>query len=181
MDIFKLVGSVFVDTEAANRSLAKTDSQAEKTGGKFTKLIKTAGKVAIGMGAAATAAGVAMYKVASDSAKASDNIDKMSQKIGISREAYQELDFALSQNGMSVDQLQQGMKSLLGQMDKVSEGNEDAAARFEQLGISVTNADGTLRKQEDVLLILCQLFRGWMIQQKKRDLLRNCLADPVLN
>lgn len=60
MDIFKLVGSVFVDTEKANDSLAKVDKKAEGTGGKLSKLAGTAGKMAVGIGAAAAAVGGAM-------------------------------------------------------------------------------------------------------------------------
>ncbi len=103
------------------------------------------------LGAAAIAAATGLVKVAGNSAATADNIDKMSQKIGISREAYQELDFICSQSGMSVDTLQAGMKTLVSVMDTTAAGTSQTATAFEELGIRVTNSDGSLRDSEEVM------------------------------
>ena len=49
MDLFKLVGSVFVETDKANESLSKTDEKAKKTG--LGKTLKTMGCVVDNMAA----------------------------------------------------------------------------------------------------------------------------------
>ena len=54
------------------------------------------------------------------SAEATDRIDKMSQKIGLSRQGFQEFDFIMSQSGMSVDQPQMGFKTLVTQVDQAA-------------------------------------------------------------
>ena len=49
--------------------------------------------------------------VATKSAEAADEIDKMSQKMGISKQGYQEWSYVMGQNGMNIDTLNAGMKT----------------------------------------------------------------------
>lgn len=60
LEIFRLVGSVFVDTGEAEKSLQKTDKTAEGFGSKLLAVGKTAGKFALAVGAGAVAAGTAI-------------------------------------------------------------------------------------------------------------------------
>lgn len=60
LEIFRLVGSVFVDTDSAEKSLKKTDKTAEGFGSKLLAAGKTAGKFAAAVGAGAVAAGTAI-------------------------------------------------------------------------------------------------------------------------
>ena len=90
MDIFKLVGSIFIDTDAADKSLAKTDEKASSVGKTLLNGVASAGKFALGLGTAAAAGATALMGVATKSAETADEIDKMSQKMGISKEGYQE-------------------------------------------------------------------------------------------
>jgi hypothetical protein len=60
LEIFRLIGSVFVDTEAAEKSLKKTDKTAEGFGSKLVSVGKSAGKFALGVAGAAVAAGGAI-------------------------------------------------------------------------------------------------------------------------
>lgn len=92
----------------------------EKSGKNFgeslAKGLKTTGAVIAGAMAAATAGAVAAGKAFVDSAKNvaayGDNIDKMSQKMGISAKAYQEWDFIMQHAGASIDSLKTSMKTL---------------------------------------------------------------------
>lgn len=88
--------------------------------------------VAIGGAAIGTAiAGVttALVKGAADIASYGDKIDKMSQKLGISAEGYQEWDFIMQHCGASMDSMKVSMKTL----SAAAESNSDA---FSALGIS---------------------------------------------
>ncbi len=152
--IFSLFGEVLIDNTNANKSIDQTTEKAENSGSKvgsaFSSIAKGAAAVGTAVVAGAAAVGGAAYKMAKDTAAAADNVDKMSQKIGISREAYQEWDYVMSQNGMSVDKLQTGIKTLTSQMDSAKKGTSSAVEAFDRLGISVTNSDGSLRSQEEV-------------------------------
>ena len=64
MEIFRLIGSVFVDTDKADKSLKKTDKNAAGLGSKLLSVGKSAGKFAAGVAGAAAAAGTALIAVA---------------------------------------------------------------------------------------------------------------------
>lgn len=115
---------------------------------KFASLgstIKATAKVAAGFAVGVGAVGAGALAAANKSAAAADEIDKMSQKIGISRDAYQELAFAFSQSGTDVNNLQTGMKTLTNAAIKASEGTTTFAESFNALGVSVNNADGSMK------------------------------------
>lgn len=109
----------------------------EKSGKSFgdslAKGLKTTTAVIAGAMAAATGAAVALGKSFVDNANSvaqyGDNVDKMSQKMGISAKGYQEWDFVMQHCGTSIDSLKSSMKTLA----TAAETNSYA---FEQLGIS---------------------------------------------
>lgn len=80
-------------------------------------------------GAAVTAATGAIVSGAGSVAEYGDNIDKMSQKMGISAQAYQEWDAIMQHSGTTIDALKPSMKTLAQQAQK-------GAEEFQALGIS---------------------------------------------
>lgn len=119
-----------VTNEAADKAGAESGG---KFGDKFASAIKGAGTAIAGAMAAATGAAVATGKAfldsANDVAAYGDQVDKMSQKMGISATAYQEWDFVMQHAGASIDSLKSSMKTL------ATAAQTDSAA-FEALGIS---------------------------------------------
>lgn len=138
MEIFKLFGSIFVDSSKAEQSISKTDKKAGGLAKTFGKGIKVAGKWALGVGAGAAAVGTAMYGMASKAADATDRIDKLSQRLGLSREGFQEWEYVLSQSGVSIDSMQSGMKSLTQRMGDAIKGTGKGADAFKELGVTIT-------------------------------------------
>lgn len=114
MDIFKLVGSIFVDTDEANKSLAKTDEKAGGVGKTLMKGVASAGKFALGLGTAAAAGATALMGVASNAAATADEIDKASIRMGMSAEKYQELSYAAGQCGVEMSVMEKAAKQLEG-------------------------------------------------------------------
>lgn len=118
---------------------------AEKESGKFGETLKSA--VAAGaelaaagiaaMAAAATAAVGSIINAAGAAAEYGDNIDKMSQKLGMSAESYQEWDFIMQHSGSDIDKMTSSMNKLA---DAVQEPTDKATAAFEKLGISIEDA-----------------------------------------
>ncbi|ALY08074.1 tail tape measure protein [Bacillus phage vB_BhaS-171] len=68
IEIFKLFGSILIDSDKANESISKTGKNAEGMGDKFGKGIVTVGKWGLAIGAAAAGAAVAIGGVALKSA-----------------------------------------------------------------------------------------------------------------
>lgn len=60
LELFRLVGSIFVDSEEANKSISKTDENAQGLGQTLLGGVKTAGKWAAGLAAGAAAIGTAV-------------------------------------------------------------------------------------------------------------------------
>lgn len=187
MEIFKLFGSIMVDSSKADESISKTTKKAGGFAEKLGTGIKTAAKWGAAIVTGTTVAVGGMVKFAEKTASTADNVDKMSQKMGLSRTAFQELDFILSQSGADINSFGTGMKTLLGNMDKVSEGNKTATANFEALGVSVQNADGSLRNQEDVMWDTIKAFQGMEDSAEKSRLAQELFGKqgqelmPLLN
>lgn len=114
MDLFKLVGSVFVDTDKANESLAKTDEKAKETGTTFGDVAGKAAKVGTAIVGASTAAVTGIVNMATSAAETADEIDKGSKRMGISTEYYQELGYAAGQSGVEMSTLEKAAKKLDG-------------------------------------------------------------------
>ena len=110
MEIFKLVGSVFVDTDAADKSLKKTDKNAEGLGSKLLAAGKTAGKFAAGVAGACVAAGAALIGVAENTREYRTEQGKLQaafESSGFSaeaaRETYSALNGVLGDSGQAVE------------------------------------------------------------------------------
>ena len=174
LEIFRLVGSIFVDSDAANKSIGKTDQKAQSVGKTLLVGVKTAAKWGAAIVTGAGVAATAVTGFAKKTAATCDEIDKMSQKIGISREAYQELGFILSQNGMDVNQLQGGMKKLVNTMQDAQNGSSKAQSAFNALGVSAVDGAGALRSQEDVFYDTSSA-----LQAMKNETERNALANDL--
>ena len=151
MEIFKLFGRILVDSDEAEKSMQKTESKASKLASSLGKGITTAAKWGAGLVAGAGAAGTALMGVATKAAESADEIDKMSQKIGLSKQSYQEWNYAMSQSGVDISVMQTGVKTLTSLMDRANDGNKTAAATFEALGLSIYDSSGKLKNQEDMM------------------------------
>lgn len=114
MDIFKLVGSVFVDTDEANNSLQKTDKKAFDVGNTLASVGKTAGAVGAAVVGATAAAVTGMVKLASNTASAADEIDKASIRMGVTAESYQEYAYAAGLAGVETSNLEAAARKLEG-------------------------------------------------------------------
>lgn len=139
MELFKLFGSVMVDNKKANDSIQKTDSLAGKLGKSLGSGVQTAAKWGAGLVAGATAGGAALLGMATNAASTGDRIDKMSQKMSLSRKGFQEWEYVLSQNGMEIESLRGGMKKLTKGLDDAKNGSKSATEAFKRIGLSVDN------------------------------------------
>ena len=137
MELFKLFGSIMVDNKAANDSISKSEGLASKLGKGLSSGIKTAAKWGVALTGAAAAGGTALFGMAKNAADTGDRIDKLSQKIGMSRQGFQEWEYILSQNGTSIEVLQGGMKKLNKTMDDAKNGSKGAAESFARVGLSI--------------------------------------------
>ena len=131
-------------------NLSVTEKKIKKVSSQFRKLSNGMKQAFNGAMIATGAVVGTVGALATKTAQAGDRIDKMSQKIGMSRKSFQEWDYIMSQNGGNVDSLQMGYKTLATQMDGVRKGSKDSINAFNKLGVSVRGSNGALRSQDEV-------------------------------
>ena len=90
MDLGNLRIGITVDKDNAVKELEQVGETVEKTGNKFAKIDKIVKMGMAGLASATVAITAFATKAVKDFTQTADNIDKMSQKLGISAEAYQE-------------------------------------------------------------------------------------------
>ena len=157
------VAKTAAEMNKLEKEAVQTDKALDKTAdtGRFDKLkgaldkvgkgLQTAAKVTGVMVAGASAAAGGLMKVTTGAAETADEIDKMSQKIGISKQSYQEWAYVMGQNGMDVNTLQTGVKKLNSEILKTQGATDKSKTSLGKLGVAVTDSSGKLRSQEDIL------------------------------
>ena len=125
------------------QKLTKVGNNMKSVGGKITSTVT---KITATVTAFAAGTVYAMKKAA----EYGDRIDKMSQKIGMSRKSFQEWDYIMSQNGGNVETLQMGFKTLVTQIEGVQKGSKDSVKAFKALGVNVKDSNGHFRVADDV-------------------------------
>lgn len=178
MDVLTLRGVLTLDKSEYDRGLETAEQGARSFSGRFSKAAKVGAAAAAALGVAAGYAGKKIVDGAKQVAEYGDKVDKMSQKIGISAEAYQKWDYVMQRAGGNVDQLKMGMKTLSQQAEK----NSDA---FQKLGISQEEVKNLNQEQlfERTIKGLSDMEAGTERTALASQLLGRAGADmgPLLN
>lgn len=144
------------DLTAAEQETETESAQASESAGTFGETMKNI--VAKGADLAASAVSSAAKSVAgmvSDLSLAGDKIDKTSQKLGMSAQAYQEWDFIMQHSGSDINSMTTSMKKLA---EAVVDQSETSVAAFEKIGISME--DAAKMSQEDLFAATIKGLQG---------------------
>lgn len=134
--------------EAQKAGVSSGKSFSSSFGSAIGTGLKVAGGAAVTAAAGMAALGKSIVSNAKDTAAYGDNVDKLSQKIGISAEAFQEWDYVFSQNGADIGILETGMKKLSTTFSDAASGSDAAIEKFNALGLSLEDLSGM--SQEDM-------------------------------
>lgn len=133
ISVFDLFATLKLDSSEYDSGLSQSENKGESFGKKIStglgKAAKAGAAAVAGIATATAAVSAAFVKGTSNVAAYGDNIDKMSQKMGISAQAYQEWDAVMQHSGTSIDGMKRGMTTLATQAEK-------NASEFQKLGIS---------------------------------------------
>lgn len=148
MNVFRMVGSIALEGgKEANQELENFDSHGKKASFSLKKVATAVAGATVAVAGLATSVGALTSKMM----KLTDEIDKQSQRIGISREAYQEWDFIMSQNGGNISTLVRGVQRMSRAVDEAKQGVETYSEYFERLNISLKDNNGEMKSQETLL------------------------------
>lgn len=132
MDIFDLSATIHLNSEV-EEGIDQAQGSVNSFASKLGSTLGSAAKVGAAAFATVTGAAVGMagafVSTAGSVAEYGDNIDKMSQKMGLSAEAYQEWDAVMQHSGTSMETMKAGMKTLA---NAVENGNE----AFQRIGLT---------------------------------------------
>lgn len=132
--------------KAATSSLGQASQKLADLGAKAEK----AGKALAPVSKAAAAVDVALAGLAYKSGTAADELNTLSKVTGISTDDLQKYKAASDLVDVSVEAMAKSQQKLKKNMLGALDGTNDQAQYFEQLGIKITNADGSLRNANDV-------------------------------
>ena len=139
--------SLLADSKEFGKGLKDGETRLSKFGG----VVKNVGKgVAAGAGIVA-GLGVAAFAASTKVAEAGDRIAKGASKLGITTDAYQEMEYWASQNGLSHDQMERAVGRLNQRIGDAADGTGKYAEAFEGLGVRLRDTEGNLRSTEEVM------------------------------
>lgn len=131
-------------------------SQTELSG-----FAKSAGLAGAAIGAALAGTAIAAGAAIKGAIDRADQLDELSQKIGIGVEELSRLQYAAEISGVSVETLTVGIKKLsAGLAEAAGRGTGKAADALDALGISAVDATGKLRDGDEVLTDIATKFAG---------------------
>ena len=155
--------------EAANKS-----DDANERFRKLGDTLKTIGRaLAVGIaaiGTAAIAAGTALVGMTVDAAAYADDMLTQSSITGMSVEKLQAYSYAADLVDVSLETMTGSMAKNIKSMSNASQGSAKFADAYKELGVSVTNADGTLRDSETVYWEVIDALKG-VSNETERDAL----------
>ena len=132
--------------QVGNVNLKAVSAQMKDIGNKAT----AAGQSLKGLSMVAGAIDVALAGLAYKSGAAADDLNTLSKVTGIGTDALQKYKLSADLVDVSVEAIARSQQKLKKNMLGALDGTNDQAQYFEQLGISITNADGSLRDAGDV-------------------------------
>ncbi len=167
----KIIYKVVINSDGAVESAEEGGKKAgDSFGNRFSSVLGAAGKIgaaAVGLVTTATAAATAAIVDGTKSVAAyGDNIDKMSQKLGMSAETYQEWDAIMQHSGTTIEAMQSSMKTL-------ATAAETGNAAFKELGITEEEL-ATLNQEE----LFARTIEA--LQNVESDTQRTYLAGKLL-
>jgi hypothetical protein len=163
----KVTVSIDFDDSGAMKSMTVLDTQLDKKIAPSARRVGVAGDkafkmMAVGAVAAAAAVGsltAAMVAIVKSTADYADNLAKKSRQLGVSVELLSELNLAARIGGASLDSLATGLRRLAVNAVDASRGTGEARHAFVQLGIAVTDTEGKMKSQRDLLLEVADRFQ----------------------
>jgi hypothetical protein len=146
-------GSVVAKLKLVDDGFGAKIGDASSATAKFQKGLMAAG-------AAAVAIGTTVATLTQQAADYTDKLGKMAQQIGMTTEQLSSYSLAASLSDISTEEFGKSVSLLSRKMVDAASGNEEATKSFAQLGISVKNANGSLKTSDQVLEEIADKFAG---------------------
>lgn len=147
MKLFELFATLALDTSEFDSGVTQSGSKFDSFGAKLSGGLSKIGGAAKNLLTSDFVGNIGAWirDMADEASAAGDKIDKQSQALGMSRKAYQEWDYILSQSGASIDSLGVSMKTL---NSAVLSDSKDTREVFKSLGLSMEELNGLTQESQ---------------------------------
>lgn len=171
-------------TGNATKELADYFDKANGESGKFAEALKSgvvagaqaAATAVAAVGTAAVAAVTGVVKMAGETAQLGDEIDKNSQKLGMSAEAYQEWAFIMEHSGSDIDKMSTSMKKLA---EAATDPSDAVTAAFQKIGMSMDEVAGM--SQEELFSATITALQGMESGAERTALANDLLGKSAMD
>lgn len=135
LELFSMAAKLVLEKTEYDKGVDDADKTGKTLSENLSGYMEKAKKVIAGLFSvvAIKQAAKAVWDLATSTAEAGDRIDKQSQAIGFSRQAYQEWGYILQQNGASIDSLNGAMRAM---NNAISGNSAETASALSKLGLS---------------------------------------------
>jgi hypothetical protein len=160
-------GQVKAELVSVGQSGEQSLKRIETAGGKASGGLKDLGRQAellrtgirtLGGALAGVATVGGLAALVNRSISAADAIGKTADKIGVGVEALQELRFAAKASGIEQQTLDMALQRFVRRTAEAAQGTGEAKDALAQLGITLRDQDGHLRRSEDLLADVADAF-----------------------
>lgn len=148
------------EVEQSEQGMGNASSSASESTGNLAASITTTTATISTMISAVQQTAQALGEVATKSTEWADDLSTLSAQIGVSTTTLQEWSYAAEFVDVSVQTIQGSMSRLTKVMAEAQNGSVSAKEAFDSLGVSYTNADGSLRSAEDVFYDVIDALGG---------------------
>lgn len=169
----KVLSGVDNELEKVDEELKDVSESSEKAEKDFSKLgtgLKATGVVIAAIGTGIVAAGAKLTEFSKDGAEYADTVLTMSAQTGIATDEIQKYQYASELVDVSLETLTKSMAKQIKSMKAVQDGTKLSVEAYDTLGVSVTNADGSLRDSDTVYWEVIEAL-GQMENETERDAL----------
>jgi len=139
------------------RQLKAIGGKLKEAGGK----IEDVGRKLAGVSAGAAAIGAGLLKLGYNAVQSADDLNTLSKQTGISTDELQKMQYASDLVDVSLEDITGALRKMKAKMDPANES-------FAALGVSVVNADGSLRSATDVFYDSVKALSG-ISNETERD------------
>ncbi|MDQ0340274.1 hypothetical protein J2S00_003079 [Caldalkalibacillus uzonensis] len=168
-----------IDDKEAQKSLSKTDKNAQTLAQRLGSMIKTAAKWGAAIVSAAGAAVAGLFGLTLKATEAADAIAKGAARMGVSTDFYQELTYWASQNGIAHEKMEKAVGSFNQRLGLAMNGNEKYASALHRLGINLDEVRSGTLSTEDAFTRAIQTLSEMTNEHEKAELATEMFGSAI--
>lgn len=186
MNLFNLVATLILNSQAYEQGLDKASKHASSFSSKTAVVFKGLGKAVTAVSGLISGLAAGISKLALSTINYGDDIDKTSQKLLLSAEAYQKWAIAAEMAGTDAATLQTGIRQLTKFTQDLADGTGESLLALQELGIGYE--DFMNASPDEQLKMVVEAMQGLEDGTKKTELAQQLFGQrayqelmPLLN